>query len=157
MPDILQPGNIDARHRVGGELVRPGPLPDRELDRHALGIHALGVKRDQRLQPLARGGAIEAGVSFDRGDAPRAPVLQHGFQQGRAVAEAAVETALGDAEVLGQNLYPHPLDAGPGDFLQAGLDPGLASHLAGPPVCFGVALGIAHGPASPDIDTVPYC
>ena len=140
MPDILQPGDIDARHRVGGKLVRAGPLPDRELDRHAFGIHALGVKRDQRLQPFAGGGAVEAGVSFDRGDAPLAPVLQHGFQQGRAVAEAAVEAALGDAEVFGQNLHPHPLDAGPGDFLQAGLDPALASHLAGPRVCLGSLL-----------------
>ena len=112
---------------------------------------------NQLLQPLARGGAVEAGVLFDRGDAARAPVLQHGLEQGRAVAEAAVEAALGDAEVFGQNLHPHPLDAGPRDFLQAGLDPALAAHLAGPRVCFGVALGIAHGPASPSIDTVPYC
>ena len=106
-------------------------MPDREFDRHAFRIHPFRIKRDQRLQPLAGGGAVEAGLLFDRGDAARAPVLQHGVQQGGAVAEAAVEAALGDAEVLGQHLDPHALDAGPGDFLQPGLDPALASHFAG--------------------------
>ena len=130
MPDILQPRRIDAGDRRGGELVGPGPLPDRQLDRHALGIHPLGIKRDQRLQPFARGRAVEAGLLFDRGDAPRAPALQHGLEQRRAVAEAAVEAALGDAEVLGQHLDPHALDAGSRDFRKAGLDPGLASRVA---------------------------
>ena len=45
--------------------------------------------------------------------------------------------------------------------LQARLDPALASHLAGPRVRLGVYLGvcpgIAHGPASARVDTVPYC
>jgi hypothetical protein len=31
----------------------------------------------------------------------------------------------GDAEVFGQHLDPHPLDAGTRDFLESGLDPGF--------------------------------
>ena len=146
--------------RAGRKLIGPGPLPDREFDRHAFGIHALGILRNQRLQPFAGGGAVEAGMFFDRGDAARAPVLQHGLEQGRAVAEAPVEAALGDAEFLGQNLDPHPLDAGPGDFFKAGLDPALAAHLAGPRLCLGsLSASLLGSPMSglSMIDTVPYC
>ena len=72
MPDILQPRRIDAGDRAGGNLVGPGPLPDRQFDRHVLGIHAPGIELDQRLQPLARGGAIKAGMFFDGRDAAAA-------------------------------------------------------------------------------------
>jgi len=156
-PDILQPRRVHAGHRVGGKLVDAGPLPDRQLDRHALGIHPFGIKCGQRPQPIARGLAVEAGVPDDRGDPSVAPGLQHGFQERGAVAEAAIEAALGDAEVLCQHFYPHPLDASAGNHLQAGLDPALAAHFATSRVCSGVDPGVVH-PAAPNwFDTVPYC
>ena len=79
---------------------------------------------------------------------PLLQLRQHGLEQRRAVAEAAIEAALGDAEVFGQHLDPHALDAGSCDFRKAGRDPGLVSR---------VSFGIAHGPVSPILDTVPYC
>ena len=71
---------------------------------------------------------------------PLLQLCQHGLEQRRAVAEAAIEAALGDAEVLGQHLDPHALDAGPRDFRKAGRDPGLVSRVSP-----AVSLGVAHG------------
>ena len=92
---------------------------------------------------LARACAIEAGLLFDRGNAPRTPRLQHALEQGGAIPEAPVEAALGDAEILGQHLHPYTFDAGSRDLLETGLDP-------------GVAFAVGHiGLCLPD--TVPYC
>jgi len=73
-------------------------------------------------------------------DTAAAPARQHGLEQGGAVAEAAIEAALGDAEVFGQHLDPHALDAGSCDFRKAGRDPGLVSRVSP-----AVGLGGAHG------------
>jgi len=108
--DILQPRGIDASHRRGRRLVGAGPLPDRQFDRHTLGIHALRIEPDQRFQPVARGCAVEAGLLFDRRNSPRAPALQDAVQQRRAVAETPVKAAFGDAEIFGQDLDPDTLD-----------------------------------------------
>ena len=75
---------------------------------------------------------------------PRAPVLQHAAEQRRAVVEAAVEAAFGDAEVLRQHLDPHALDAGSREFRESGLDPGVAA--------LSSVMSVAHV-----LDTAPYC
>src|SRR5262249_40393934 len=124
--DVLQPRRIDARHRLRRRLVRAGPLPDRQLDRHAFGIHALGIQPDQRLQPVAGAFAIEARLLLDRGDTPLAPISEHAGEQRPAVAEAAVEAALGDAEVLRQHLDPDALDPRARQLVKSGPDPALA-------------------------------
>jgi len=80
---------------------------------------------------LARGGAIEAGLRLDRGDAAVAPALQHAVKQRRAIPEAAIEAALGDAEILRQNLDPHAVGAGPCDLGKPGFDPDVALAVAG--------------------------
>ena len=159
MSDILQARGIDAGDRAGGGFVGARPLPDREFDRHGFGVHPLRIKRDQRLQPLARGRAVEAGLLFDRGDAPVAPALQHGVEQRRAIAKAAVEAALGDAEAFGQHLDPHAFDPGTRDFRKPGLDPAVASPRRSR-VRLDVYLGVCPGslmvrPLA--VDTVPYC
>src|ERR1700756_1529484 len=66
---VFEPRRIDARDRIRRSCVRAGPLPDRKLDCHALGVGALGIELDDRFQPLARGAALEARMLFDGGDA----------------------------------------------------------------------------------------
>ena len=59
---------------------------------------------------------------LDRSDPALTPAPQHGPKQRCAVLEAAVEAALGGAEILGEHLDPHALDAGSRE-LKAGLYP----------------------------------
>jgi hypothetical protein len=69
---------------------------------------------------------LERGLLLDRGDAAIAPARQHGLEQRGAILEAAVEAALGDAEILRQHLDPHAVDAAMGEFGKAGGDPDIA-------------------------------
>ena len=134
MRDVLQSRGIDAGHRGGGSFIRPGPLPDRQLDRHACGIHALGIQPDHGREPVARGRAIEAGLLFDRRDPPRAPGAQDALEQRGAILEAPVEAALGDAEVFRQHLDADAVDAASGHLGKARLDPDVAFRIRIHPV-----------------------
>ena len=70
--------------------------------------------------------AIEARLLRDRRGPPLAPALQHGFEQRGAVGEAAIEAALGDAEILGEHLDPDTLDPRAGELGKPCLDPDIA-------------------------------
>ena len=61
---------------------------------------------------------------------PHSPAFQHGAKQRGAIGEAAVEAALGDAEVLGEHLDPHALDPRAGEFAKPCLDPDVALAIA---------------------------
>jgi hypothetical protein len=101
-------------------------LPDRELDRHALRIEALGIELDHRSQSFAGLLPVETRLLRDCGDASLAPTFQHGIEQRGAVGKAAVEAALGDAKILGEHLDPHALDPRAGELGKACLDPDIA-------------------------------
>ncbi len=130
LSDILQPRGIDACGGRGGGFVGTRPLPDREFDRHRLGVHALRIQRDDRLQPFAGARTVECSLLLDGGDAAVAPARQHGVQQCSAISKAAVEAALGDAEILRQHLDPYAVDAAMREFGEARRDPDIALVLS---------------------------
>src|SRR5258708_4207186 len=76
------------------------------------------------------------------GDVRGAPAVGHAVGQRRAMPEAAVQSVLGDDQILGQHLDPHSFVAGSRDFRQTGPDPGF--------VPTGLALAVGHFPRPTD-------
>src|SRR5262249_3619447 len=123
---IAQARRVDALHRCTSSRIRTRPLADPAVGHHGLRNGAVGMESEERFQPLARALAGELSRFLDRGDAAAPPRFQHGIKQSPSILEASVEAALGDAEVRGQDLHPHALDAAAADLLQPSLDPHLA-------------------------------
>lgn len=107
------------RHGVGAR-----PLPDRQLDRHALGVGALAVALDEAVQALGRRVA-QLDVARQRLEAAVAPGREDRLEQRAAVLVAAIEAALGDAQPRRQHLDAHAIDAAARQLGQPGRHPVL--------------------------------
>ena len=79
----------------------------------------------------------------DGDDAALRPRFEHGGEQRATVGKSAVEAALGDAQILGQDFDEHLFDAA----ARQGIEPRID------PLCAPVVLG--HRVGRP-VDTPPY-
>jgi hypothetical protein len=107
----FQTAVVDFLDHGGGLGVPASPFAYCQLDRDPLVVARGAVDLDQVQELLVLLAGRRHGLFVDVADATISPGRQNGIEEVLAVLEVPVETALGDAKVLRQNLDPHALHA----------------------------------------------